>query len=163
MRLEGAYLDAEEKALEYSSRLGSKLGGSSGVKSRSSLRLSGVKESRLRIKKYAFKRSGKLDYVKPGYKRSGDLESISKNNMTRLGVGGSALRDACDINSFETKPQQVLAGAPKLETADNFGRKIKENSGGINSGALVWSETAKSADFGTWKEKKRFVSTPSCC
>ena len=69
LRLEGAHLEAEEKALECSSRLGSNLGGSSGVQSRSSLRLSGVKKSRLRIKKEAFKRSGKLDSVKPGYKR----------------------------------------------------------------------------------------------
>ena len=64
LRLEGAHLEAEEKALECSSRLGSKLGGSSGVQSCSSLRLSGVKKSRLRIKKEAFKRSGELDSVK---------------------------------------------------------------------------------------------------
>ena len=153
LRLEGAHLEAEEKALECSSRLGSKLGGSSGVQSRSSLRHSGVKKSRLRIKKEAFKRSGELDSVKPGYKRSRDLESISKNDITRLGVGGPTPRDACDMNNFETKPQ-VLAGASRVETADNLGKKIKENTGRSSSGALVWRQTAKSADFGTWQEKR---------
>ena len=153
LRLEGAHLAAEEKALECSSRLGSKLGGSSGAQSRSSLRLSGVKKSRLSIKKEALKRSGELDSVKPGYKRSGDLESISKNDITRLGVGGLTPRDACDMNNFETKPQ-VLAGASRVETADNLGKKIKENTGRLSSGALVWRQTAKSADFGTWQEKR---------
>ena len=153
LRLEGAHLEAEEKALECSSRLGSKLGGSSGVQSRSSLRLSGVKKSRLLIKKEVFKRSGELDSVRPGYKRSGDLESISKNDITRLDVGGPTPRDACDMNNFETKPQ-VLAGASRVETADNLGKKIKENTGRLSSGALVWRQTAKGADFGTWQEKK---------
>ena len=153
LRLEGAHLEAEEKALECSSRLGSKLGGSSGVQSRSSLRLSGVKKSRLRIKKEAFKRSGELGSVKPGYKRSGDSESISKNNITRLGVGGPTPRDACDMNNFETKPQ-VLADASRVGTADDLGKKIKENTGRLSSGALVWGQTGKSADFGTWQEKR---------
>ena len=78
--------------------------------------------------------------------------------MTRSGVSGSALRGVCDKKRFETKPH-VLAGAPRVETADNLGRKMKENSSHTSSGALVCRQTAKSADFGTRQEKKvRFHS-----
>ena len=92
LRLEVAHLKAGEKVLECSSRLSSKLSGSSWVKSRSSLRLSVVKKSRLQIKKNAFKRSGEIGYVRPGHNRSKDLKSFSKNDvavMTRLGKSGS--------------------------------------------------------------------------
>ena len=119
-----------------------------------SLRLSGVKKSHLLIKKDALKCSGELDSARPGYERSRDLESISKNDITSLGVSGSAPHHACDINSFETN-LQVMAGAQRVVTADNLGRKIKENTGQLSSGALVWCQMAKSADIGTWQEKKR--------
>ena len=155
LRLEGAHLEAEEKALECSSCLDFKLGG--GIKSRLSLRLSIVKKSCLHIKNDTFKRSGEMDSVKLGYNRSKDLKSISKNGiavMTCSNVSGSALRDACGINRFQTKPQ-VLASAPIVKTADNLERKIKENFNQVGSSALMWRQTAKSADFGTQQEKER--------
>ena len=80
------------------------------------------------------------------------MKSNSKNDITRLGVGGPTPRDACDTNNFERKPQ-VLAGASRVETADNLGKKIKENTGRLSSGALAWRQTAKSADFRAWQKK----------
>ena len=82
------------------------------------------------------------------------MKSISKNDITYLGVSGCALRDACEIYKFKTK-SQVLASAARVETADSLRWKMKENSGQVSSGVLVWRQTVKSADFETWQEKKR--------